>query len=157
MYDDFETYNDDSVHNMWVDYTASQYDDEEDSPCCDDNNCQGMSVMADRPSPTQNSGQSLTTSRRESKLRIESLRSILCGREFRLANLQYTLDRLTSSRKIKNQQQRIAQTQAEIKELKQKLADEQQNFKNITARNIKLLTLAIACLGIVVVLILWVL
>lgn len=151
MSDDFRAYNDDTVHNMWVDYTADQYEDDGVDSSNNYTYVARVNQLISREMLQQRID-TPATSVGSSEYRASCFQEQISRFNQRVSSLEKALERINSPRKRLNYQNRISDTLAQIKDLEKQLLEEELNGRNLRARNIKLQTLLLAaiCLGIVV-------
>lgn len=150
MSDDYRTYNDNTVHNMWVDYTSAQYEGSPKTGYGYFGNT-GSSVPLSRDEIQQRIAQP-ATSVGQSAYRAKCIREQIRRSEQSLRSLTRRLEKITSPGKLEHYRHRISETHARIHSLEMQLKEEEQNGRNLKARNTKLYTILIAalCIGIVI-------
>lgn len=149
-YEDLGSYNGDPAHDMMADYTAEQYG----VNIGNGNNYRGgekvhvplpkdeLQSRIDKPAYTLEA----------SKLRRDAIIELIIRKRQSVESMQKRIDCISGPEKIKSYQRRIADTLDSIADLEKLLRDEDQNRRNIQARNIKWLTLLIlaGCVALLV-------
>lgn len=149
MNDDFRTYNDDTSHNMWVDYTGEQY---ENRAVCHsyDHICRHEASMSRDmlrrciATPAKSLG--------ASENRISCINEQIRRYRQSLASQEQSIGRITSQRKLKIYQYRLAETRNNITNLQQQQAEEEANWCYLKTRNIRLQILLVlaVCIGLTI-------
>ena len=149
MCDDFQSYNNDTVHNMWVDYTASQYGRGSGY------SANSYSVRAVRHNPLTKDAierriKKPATTVASSKFRTRCIREQLRRKKQSLSSLQELLPRITGPRKLVRYNTRIEETRAIIADLENLLSQEKQNELKLKARRVRIITLVVGafCLAL---------
>lgn len=148
MNDDFRTYNDDTAHNMWVDYTGEQY---ENSGACHSYGHTTRNEISLSRDVLRHYIDTQPKSLNASEHRIFCIREQIRRYKQSLGCLEKSIERITSPRKLKIYQDRFTETCNLIANLQQQLAEEEANWRNIKARNIKLMTLLVLAASISII------
>lgn len=152
MDNDFGTYKGDTVHDMWVDYTAGQYAE----------NSRGMYYVAvgntrrNAPLSREQIQRRISrpaTSVGQSKYRARCIREQIRRCEQSVCNLRGRMEHLTSKKKTERYRNRILETYARIHELEEQLKAEEQNGRKLMDRNMLLLALLLAAFCIIALII----
>ncbi len=146
--DDYSTYNDDTTHNMWVDYTRGQYERKVAYPSYHYVGRQQISLSRD---VLRHYIDTQPKSLNASEHRIFCIREQIRRYKQSLGCLEKSIERITSPRKLKIYQDRFTETCNLIANLQQQLAEEEANWRNIKARNIKLMTLLVLAASISII------
>lgn len=114
MNDDFRTYNDDTVHNMWVDYTEEQYESRGAYPYYSYVGRYEMSLSRDM---LRRCIDTPAKSLEASEYRIFCIHEQIRRYKQSLASLEKSIERITSSRKMEIYRGRITETLNRISNL----------------------------------------
>lgn len=123
MNSDYRSYHDDdTVHNMWVDYTADCYEAPADGPLIDSPAVSPVTAPARR---------------------VDTLRRQINRLTQRLDSLQQLEQELTSQRKIRKNRERMADLLSRIDLLQKQLEHQQRRVRQIRLRSALLIAVAL--------------